>query len=156
MIKERQCQGEEAPRQVVMEEWVEQGCWVPGGCVSCSVTSDSLWPYGLQPVRLRHPWNSPGKNTGVGCDSSPGDLPDPGIKPGSPTLRADSLPSELPEDVGNQRCLKRWIGCLVKHLDSPPYFKEKTFFFFFLKIDLKRHVGDSIGEAGRNRRQKED
>ena len=24
----------------------------------------------------------------------PGDLPDPGIKPGSPTLQADSLPSE--------------------------------------------------------------
>ena len=27
---------------------------------------------------------------------SPGDLPDPGIKPGFPELRADSLPSELP------------------------------------------------------------
>ena len=26
---------------------------------------------------------------------SPEDLPDPGIKPGSPTLQADSLPSEL-------------------------------------------------------------
>ena len=26
---------------------------------------------------------------------SPGDLPDPGIKPGSPTLQEDSLPSEL-------------------------------------------------------------
>jgi len=27
---------------------------------------------------------------------SPGDLPDSGIKPGSPTLQADSLPSEPP------------------------------------------------------------
>ena len=27
---------------------------------------------------------------------SPGDLPDPRIKPGSPTLQADSLPSEPP------------------------------------------------------------
>ena len=27
---------------------------------------------------------------------SPGDLPNPGIKPGSPTLQADGLPSELP------------------------------------------------------------
>ena len=27
---------------------------------------------------------------------SPGDLPDPGIEPGSPTLRADALPSEPP------------------------------------------------------------
>ena len=30
---------------------------------------------------------------------SPGDLPDPGIEPGSPTLQADSLPTEL---WGNQ------------------------------------------------------
>ena len=28
---------------------------------------------------------------------SPGDLPNPGIEPGSPALHADSLPSELPE-----------------------------------------------------------
>ena len=28
---------------------------------------------------------------------SPGDLPDPGITPGSPALQADSLPSEAPE-----------------------------------------------------------
>jgi len=27
---------------------------------------------------------------------SPGDFPDPGIKPGSPTVQADSLPSEPP------------------------------------------------------------
>jgi len=27
---------------------------------------------------------------------SPGDLPHPGIKPGSPTLQADALPSEPP------------------------------------------------------------
>ena len=27
---------------------------------------------------------------------SPGELPDPGIKPGSPTLQADALTSELP------------------------------------------------------------
>lgn len=28
---------------------------------------------------------------------SPGDLPNPGIEPGSPTLQADALPSEPPE-----------------------------------------------------------
>ena len=37
-------------------------------CVcACSVVSNSLWPRGLQPTRLLCPWNSPGKNTGVGC-----------------------------------------------------------------------------------------
>ena len=41
--------------------------------------------------------DSPGKNTGVGCQGSPpGDLPNPGIEPRSPTLKADSLPSEPP------------------------------------------------------------
>ena len=29
--------------------------------------SNSLWPHGLQPARLLCPWDSPGKNTGVGC-----------------------------------------------------------------------------------------
>ena len=28
--------------------------------------SDSLQPHGQQPTRLLFPWNSPGKNTGVG------------------------------------------------------------------------------------------
>ena len=34
---------------------------------SRSVVSDSLWPCGLKHSRLLHPWDSPGKNTGVGC-----------------------------------------------------------------------------------------
>ena len=29
--------------------------------------SDSLWPHELQPSRLLHPWDLPGKSTGVGC-----------------------------------------------------------------------------------------
>ena len=36
-------------------------------CVTHSVMSNSLQPHGLQPVRLLCPWNSPSKNTGVGC-----------------------------------------------------------------------------------------
>ena len=34
---------------------------------SRSVVSDSLQPHGLQPTRLLHPWDFPGKRTGVGC-----------------------------------------------------------------------------------------
>ena len=29
--------------------------------------SDSVQPHRRKPTRLRHPWDSPGKNTGVGC-----------------------------------------------------------------------------------------
>ena len=48
-------------------------------------------------TRLICPWDSPGRNTGVGlpCPSR-GNLPNPGIEPGSPALRADTLPSEPP------------------------------------------------------------
>ena len=45
----------------------------PTGCTCCccccvaSVVSDSVRPHRRQPIRLPHPWDSPGKNTGVGC-----------------------------------------------------------------------------------------
>ena len=34
---------------------------------SCSSVSDTLLPFRLLPARLLHPWDFPGKNTGVGC-----------------------------------------------------------------------------------------
>ena len=34
---------------------------------SRSVMSDPQWPHGLQPTRLLHPWDFPGKSAGVGC-----------------------------------------------------------------------------------------
>ena len=41
------------------------------------------------------PWNSAGQNTGVGSLSlTPGDPPNPGTEPRSPTLQVDSLPVE--------------------------------------------------------------
>ena len=53
------------------------------------------------------PWNSPGKNTRVGCHSLlQSNLSDPGIKPGSPTLQADSLPSEPPGKPKHRWC---WV-----------------------------------------------
>ena len=40
-------------------------------CCCCrwvaSFVSSSLRPHRRQPTRLPHPWDSPGKNTGVGC-----------------------------------------------------------------------------------------
>ena len=39
----------------------EASCWC------CSVTSDFLWLHELELARPLCPWDSPGKNTGVGC-----------------------------------------------------------------------------------------
>ena len=39
--------------------------------VSRLVVSDSQRPHGLQPTRLLHSWDFPGKSTGVGCHCLP-------------------------------------------------------------------------------------
>jgi len=58
-------------------------CWV------ASVVSNSLWPCRPWPTRLLCPWDSPGKNTGMGLPCPPpGDLPNPGIESTSLTSSA--------------------------------------------------------------------
>ena len=51
-----------------LRDWTElnivTGCWY---WYVASVVSDSVWPHRLQPTRFRCPWDSPGKNTGMGC-----------------------------------------------------------------------------------------
>ena len=72
--------------------------------VSHSVVSDSLQPHGLWPSRLFCPWDSPGKNTGVGCHSVPqGIFLTQGLNP-------------------RLLCLLHWqAGSLpLAHLGSPP------------------------------------
>ena len=41
--------------------------FLPSVQFSRSVVSDSVRPHRRQPTRLPRPWDSPGKNTGVGC-----------------------------------------------------------------------------------------
>ena len=53
---------------------------------------------------------------------SPGDLPNPGIEPGSPTLQADALPSEPPgvptSPVGLNKKILEFIQVLTQDLGS--------------------------------------
>ena len=64
-------------------------------CLLASVTSDSLWPHGLQPASLLCLWDFPGENTGVGCHAL--------------------LQGIFPNQGSNPRLLKllhcRWILC---------------------------------------------
>ena len=56
--------------------------------LSCSVMSDSLQPYGLQPARLLCPWGFSRQEYWSGLPfPSPGDLPSPGLNPGLPHCR---------------------------------------------------------------------
>ena len=74
---------------IVKEMQVKMQCV----CV-CSVLSDSLQPLGLRPTRLLYPWDSPDKNTGARLPfPTPGNLPNPGIKP--ETLESPALSSRF-------------------------------------------------------------
>ena len=53
---------------------------------------------------------------------SPGDLPDPGIEPISPTLQADSLPSEPP---GSPNTSLGDSNTINSHMNSSQIFKNK-------------------------------
>ena len=78
----------EPPRELYFLIESERRKW------SCSVVSNSLRPHGLQPTRLLSPWDSPGKNTGVGCHFLLQGIfwtqgSNPGVKPGFQALEAD-------------------------------------------------------------------
>ena len=55
--------------------------------------SSSLQPHGLQSLSVE--FSRQEYWSGLPFPS-PGDIPDPGVEPGSPALQADSLPSEPP------------------------------------------------------------
>ena len=64
---------------------------------SCLTLCD---PMDCSPTRLLGPWGFSRQEYWSGLPfPSPGDLPDPGIEPGSPSLQADTLPFELPGKV---------------------------------------------------------
>ena len=59
---------------------------------------------------------------------SPGDLPDPGIEPGSPVLQADVLPSE--PIINHQKCC--WITEPVPTPHGPPILLSFMSWFLLL------------------------
>ena len=78
-----------------------------GECMCCaglslSVVLDFLRPHVFQPTRLVCPWEFSRQEywSELPCPP-PGDLPNPGIKPRSPALQADSLPAELIREALN-------------------------------------------------------
>ena len=75
----------------------------------------------LWPTRFLCPWDSPGKNTGVHLPSPPpGDLPNPGIKPRSPALQADALPSEPPGKLTIKKAECQTIDAFEHTVDAFP------------------------------------
>ena len=72
--------------------------------------SNCLWPHGLKPTRLLCPWNSPGKNTGVGCQSlqfSHSVVSD-SLRPRELQHARPPCPSPTPGVYSNSCPLSRW------------------------------------------------
>ena len=62
-------------------------------CLVAKLCPDSLWLHALQLNRLLCPWDSPGKNTGVGCHSLFQEIfPTQGLHPHLLYWQVDSLP----------------------------------------------------------------
>ena len=102
----------------------------PGCVLSCSVMSDSLQHYRLQPFRLLCPWDFPGKNTGVACHFLlQGIFPAQGSSP--PVF-----------------CMGRWILCHGATWEGPcaysyDWFKPSQIFFqsrdWYWNVPFKAH-----------------
>ena len=70
--------------------------------VKVLVESESLQPHGLYPARLLCPWNSPGKNTGMGCHSLlQGIFPTQGSNMYLLRWQADALPLSHHRGLGH-------------------------------------------------------
>ena len=104
-----------------------------------------MCPTPVTPWTIYSPWNSPGQNTGVSSLSLlQGNLPNPGIKPRSCTLQADSFPAKpqgkpkntelgslsllqqifLAQELNQGLLHCRWILYQLSYQD----FREVTFF----------------------------
>ena len=70
---------------------------------SGSVVSDSLWPHGYTVLEFSRPEYWSGEPF-----PSPGDLPNPGIKPRSPTLQADSWEEEKTQTISDKEYRISW------------------------------------------------
>ena len=99
------------------------------------VMYDSLQSFGLKPTRLLSPWDSPGKNTAVGCHTLLQEIfPTQGLSPPllSPALQADSLPTEPPGksdiciQIADAPCCTAETNNIVKQLYSDQRGKEKN------------------------------
>ena len=91
---------------MLKNEWIKASHFLISYCQGCykiyQISEQLVWKLLSHVWFFETPWtiqsmNSPGQKAGVGSQSPfPGDLPNPGIEPKSPSLQVDSLPSDPP------------------------------------------------------------
>ena len=106
-----------------------------GVCVSHSVMSSYLPPHGLYPTRLLCPWNSPGKNTQVGCYFLlKGIFLTQGLNPGLLHCR------QILYHLSYQRGFDRNWQLTLYSMNDENQWVVKVILFFQLCILYKQHV----------------
>ena len=81
----------------ILQNLFSKPVWKDHGLLATQLCPTLCDPRDCNPASLLCPYNSPSKNTRVGSHSLlQGIFPKQGSNPGSPTLQADSLPSEPP------------------------------------------------------------
>ena len=118
------------PSLMIIEEWIflcvqSENTWVFTEILTvCYLLSHVRLFVTPWTIACQAPWNSAGKNTRVGSHSLlQGIFPDPGIEPRSPTLEADSLPSERP---GTPKCLVIIVNIIGQNRGQKWYGPNKS------------------------------
>ena len=98
--------------------------------LSCSVVSDSVRPHRHQSTRLPRPWDSPGKNTGVGCHFLLQCMTvksEREVTQSCPTLSDPmdySLPGSTIHGIFQARVLE-WGAVAFSRMNLPPLFRSE-------------------------------
>ena len=131
-------------------------CFSENVCMMNSlVVSDSVPPYGLHPIQLLCPWDSPGKNTGVGCRAllqgifpthgttlcllhllhwQAGSLPR--VPPGKLCSRENTLTNSV-ETLSNSNTLYNLIPNIISIVPLLCHLKFKSNFYTELWLKIK-------------------
>ena len=97
--------------------------------------SDALQPHELEPTRLLHLWDFPGKNIGVGCHFLlQGIFPTQGSNLGLPRCRQMLLPFEPPRKSKTLEIQAKYMWCFLKYRKELTYFNRKVWEEGFCKI----------------------
>ena len=121
--------------------------------------SNSVRPHRRQPTRLRRPWDSPGKNAGVGCHFP---LQCMKVKSESevtqlcPTLRDPmdcSLPGSSVHGIFQARVLE-WVAIAFSNIEGTKYLLDNLVFMRTLDTQLRQAVLCTLRIWGRKKYQR--
>ena len=115
--------------------------------------SDSVRPHRWQPTRLPHPWDSPGKNSGVGCHfllQCRKVKSESEVAQSCPTLSDPMDCSLLGSSVHGFSRQEYWSGMLLPSAHIPLIHLTMKFNFYCDETELRKLHAPLTGSPGKN------